>query len=122
MKRAVLAACGSALLLAGPGCALFHAKKSEIPEATLPDWIGRVVMVDATHNFVLVDTGVGMDLKAGTEVMTFRDKQRTGLLRVTDEIRPPYVAMEIQEGAPSLGDQAAVDESHPAPAATPPSD
>lgn len=106
-----------ALLSAGSGCALFGPKEPEVPEATLPAWIGRVVMVDAAHRFVLVDTGVGMTLNAGTEVMTFREKRRTGLLRVTDEVRPPYAAMEIVEGAPDLGDQAAIDESRPEPAA-----
>ena len=76
-------------------------------------------MVDTTHQFVLVDTGAGMALSAGTVVMTLRDKRRTALLKITDEVRPPYVAMEILEGAPALGDQAVVDESGPAPAPPP---
>lgn len=85
----------------------------------MPAWIGRVVMVDTIHRFVLVDTGVGMKLDAGSAVLTLRDKRRTGLLRVTDEVRPPYVALQIVAGTPALGDQAAVDESRPAPAAAP---
>jgi len=107
------------LTLAGSGCALLGPKTPEIPEATLPAWIGRVVMVDTTHRFVLVDTGAGTALAAGTDVMTLRDKRRTALLRVTDEVRPPYVAMEILEGAPALGDQAVIDEGGPEPAPAP---
>lgn len=120
MKRPLLAALAVSTL-AGSGCALFGPKEPEIPEATLPAWIGRVVMVDTTHQFVLVDTGAGTALSAGTSVMTLRDKRRTGLLKVTDEARPPYVAMEILEGAPALGDQAVIDESGPD-AAAPPSE
>lgn len=119
VKRSIFAAWTLALLLAGPGCALFGPKEPEVPEATLPAWIGRVVMVDTIHRFVLVDTGVGMKLDAGSAVLTLRDKRRTGLLRVTDEVRPPYVALQIVAGTPALGDQAAVDESRPAPAAAP---
>ena len=119
MKRTRLSLAAAVLVLAGSGCALFGPKEPEIPEATLPAWIGRVVMVDATHRFVLVDTGAGMALAAGTDVMTLRDKRRTALLRVTDEVRPPYVAMEILEGAPALGDQAVIDEGRREPAAPP---
>jgi hypothetical protein len=119
VKRIIFAAWTVVLLLAGSGCALFGPKEPEVPEATLPAWIGRVVMVDTTHRFVLVDTGVGMKLDAGTDVMTLRDKRRTGLLRVTDEVRPPYVAMQIVAGTPALGDQAAIDESRPEPAVPP---
>jgi hypothetical protein len=120
VKRAFLPAWVAVLsLLAGSGCAMFGPKKTEIPEATLPAWIGRVVMVDSTHGFVLVDTGAGLALGAGMEVMTFRDKRPTGRLRVTDEARPPYVAMEILEGAPALGDQAVIDESRPEAPVTP---
>jgi hypothetical protein len=39
------------------GCAHFGPKKPEVPEATLPTWLGRVVMVDTLHRFVLVDAG-----------------------------------------------------------------
>jgi len=99
------------------GCALFPPKEPAVPEATLPSWIGRVVMVDGVHRFVLVDTGGGAPPRPGTLVMTLREKRRTGLLRVTEDARPPYVAMEILEGDPQLGDQAALDESRAVPAA-----
>ena len=113
-------------VLTASGCTvlqpLFGPKKSEIPEATLPAWIGRVVMVDATHRFVLVDTGASAAPTAGTEVFTLRDKRKTSVLRVTGEARPPYVAMEILDGEPELGDQAAIDESGKTPALSPPSE
>ena len=115
MKRFLLSAL-AVPVLAVSGCALFGPKEPEIPEATLPAWIGRVVMVDTAHQFVLVETGGGAALAAGAGVMTLRDKRRTASLRVTDEARPPYTAMEILDGAPALGDQAVIDEGAPGPA------
>lgn len=110
-------------LLTASGCTvlqpLLGPREPEIPEATLPAWIGRVVMVDTTHRFVLVDTGASAAPSAGAEVLTLRDKRKTSVLRVTGEARPPYVAMEILEGEPALGDQAAIDESGNAPALPP---
>jgi hypothetical protein len=88
-------------------------KKPEAPEATLPTWIGRVVMVDAENKFALVDTGAPIRLPAGKKLLAFRDKQRTALLETTGETRPPFVAVEMVEGMPSLDDQVAVDESRP---------
>jgi len=89
----------------------FKPKKPEAPEAALPAWIGRVVMVDAIHRFVLVDTGAGAAPSVGAKILTIRDKRKTAVLRATGEARQPYVAMEIVEGEPALGDQAALDES-----------
>jgi hypothetical protein len=99
-----------------PGCALFGPKEPAIPEATLPAWIGRVIMVDSVNRFVLVDTGAAVAPAAGTVVTTLREKRRSGVLRVTEDARPPYVAMEIVEGDPQSGDQAALEEGREAPA------
>jgi len=100
-----------AVLCGASGCAHFGPKKPEVPEATLPTWLGRVVMVDTFHRFVLVDAGSASPPAAGREVVTLRDKRRTALLRVTAETRPPYIAMDILEGEPALGDQAALEEA-----------
>jgi hypothetical protein len=88
-------------------------KKPEAPEATLPAWIGRVVMVDGDNKFALVDTGAPLRLPPGKQLLAFREKQRTALLETTDETRPPFLAVQIVEGMPSLEDQVAVDESRP---------
>ena len=88
-------------------------KKPEAPEATLPAWIGRVVMVDGENKFALVDTGAPLRLPPGKKLLAFREKQRTALLETTDETRPPFLAVRIVEGMPSLQDQVAVDESRP---------
>lgn len=98
------------IIFCGPGCALLGAKKQEIPEATLPSWIGRVIMVETGHRFVLVDVGAGSGPAAGTAAMAYRERRRTAQLIVTEESRPPYVAMEVIEGGPALGDQVVADD------------
>lgn len=113
MKTRLLPALVAAFLLPAAGCALVGIKKKEVPQATLPAKFGSVVMVDSVHRFALVDTGAAIGSVAGARVMTFRDKQRTAALRVTGEARPPYVALEILEGEPAIGDQALLDESRP---------
>ena len=101
------------------GCAHFGPKKPGVPEATLPTWVGRVVMVDTVHRFVLVDAGSASGPAVGRDVVTLRDKHQTALLRVTAEARPPYIALDILEGEPALGDQAALEEGHAPPADSP---
>jgi hypothetical protein len=110
------------LALACQGCSLvgWGRKEEEVPEASLPSWLGRVVMVDEAHGFVLIDTGAAMTLEPGAVVLTFREQSRTASLRVTKEARPPYIALEIVEGSPAIGDQAALDESRSPQPAEPP--
>lgn len=96
--------------LAVSGCAWWGPKTPEVPEATLPTWAGRIAMVDTAHRFALVDTGAPMVLPTGANLISFRGKQRTATLVVTPEARPPYLAVEIVEGMPALGDQVALDE------------
>jgi len=93
-------------------------KKPEAPEATLPTWMGRVVMVDAENRFALVDTGAPIKLPAGQKLLAFREKQRTAVLETTSEIRPPFLAVKLIDGIPALDDQVALDESR-APEALP---
>ena len=119
MKARLPALLLGAALCGVSGCAHFGPKKPEVPETTLPTWLGRVVMVDTLPRFVLVDAGSASAPAAGRDVVTLRDKRKTALLRVTAETRPPYVAMDILEGEPALGDQAALEESREPPAEAP---
>lgn len=106
-----------------PGCSLLPKwgdgwfglvkKKPEAPEATLPTWIGRVVMVDTDNRFALIDTGAPMRLAPGQRLLAFREKQRTAVLESTGEMHPPFLAVQLVEGTPALGDQVAADESRP---------
>ena len=88
-------------------------KKPEAPEATLPSWLGRVVMVDVENHFALVDTGAPLRLPPGQKLLAFRDKQRTAVLETTSENRPPFLAVNFLDGMPAVDDQVAVDESRP---------
>ena len=94
-------------------CGLLGKKEDDTPEATLPTWVGRVVMVDATHRFVLVEGGMLARLAPDANLLAFREGRRTAALRLTAENRPPYLAADITEGLPAIGDNVALDESRP---------
>ena len=113
--RAIVARLLAALLLplALTGCGLLWKKKPPVPEATLPAWVGRVVMVDADNRFALVDTGAPAQIAPGTKLLAFREQRRTATLSATADNRPPYMAADITEGLPSTDDQVALDETHP---------
>lgn len=131
MHRAFLSALLVAVLAVASGCSWLPKtpkwadgwfglvkKKTEAPEATLPTWMGRVVMVDVGNRFALVDTGAPIKLPAGQKLLAFREKQRTAVLETTSEIRPPFLAVKLIDGTPALDDQVALDESR-APEALP---
>lgn len=96
-----------------PACGLFFKKPPDAPEATLPTWIGRVVMVDGAHRFALVETSLPPRLEPDTRLLAFRDRRVTADLTVTPENRPPYLAVAIASGMPAVGDTVALDESRP---------
>ena len=102
-------AIAAAVLLAG--CGLFFKKPPGAPEATLPTWIGRVVMVDEAHRFALVETSLPPKLEPDARLLAFRDRRVTADLVVTPEKRPPYLAVTIVRGMPGTGDTVALDES-----------
>lgn len=106
-------AIAAAALLAG--CGLFFKKPPGAPEATLPTWIGRVVMVDEAHRFALVETSLPPKLEPDARLLAFRDRRVTADLAVTPENRPPYLAVTIVRGMPATGDTVALDESQPDP-------
>jgi len=95
------------------GCGFFEKKAEDIPGATLPMRVGRVVMVDAGHRFVLLETGSAMRLAPGAGLLARRQRQTVATLEVTAESRPPYVAADILEGMPAVGDSVFLDESLP---------
>lgn len=95
------------------GCGLLPRKPPEAPGATLPTWIGRVVMVDAAHRFALVETSLPPRLEPEASLLAFRERRVTATLAVTPENRPPYLAVSILSGMPASGDTVALDESRP---------
>jgi len=96
------------------GCGLLGKKQpDDTPEATLPTWVGKIVMVDATHRFVLIEGGMLARMAPDADLLAFRERRRTASLRLTAESRPPYLAADIIEGLPAIGDTVALDESRP---------
>lgn len=126
MRHLLLSTVLGVVILSVPGCAWLPKtprwadnwfglvkKKPAAPEATLPTWMGRVVMVDGENRFALVDTGAPVRVQAGQKLLAFREKQRTAVLETTPESRPPFLAVKLLDGMPAVDDQVAVDESRP---------
>lgn len=101
----------AAVLLAG--CGLLGKKVEDVPGATLPTRVGRIVMVDAAHRFALLDASTARNLAPRAELIALRDRRTAATLVLTAESRPPFLAAEITSGMPAVGDSVFLDESLP---------
>lgn len=89
-------------------------KKSDAPPAaTLPTWLGEVVMVDAERRFVLVDTGAGTRIPPDTLLQAYTGLQPSAKLSASADARPPFLVADIVAGAPRAGDRIVLDEARP---------
>lgn len=102
--------CAAALLSA---CGVLGKKPEDVPGATLPTRVGRIVMVDAAHRFALLDAGTARNLAPRAELIALRDRKTAATLVLTAESRPPFLAAEITSGMPVVGDSVFLDESLP---------
>jgi hypothetical protein len=99
----VLLAC-----LAANGCSVFHRKKKQEPAQTEqkaePRRIGTVALVNDELHFALVDTGTLYQPPKGTALKTFANGRQTGVLTVSGERKPPFIAADVAQGTPAHGD------------------
>lgn len=107
----------SALLLAFlpllPGCA--HGKKAEEKSAAtktapVPRKIGQIALVNSELGFALIDVDMGFAPLSGTALKTFprgsepMPDAETAILTVSQERRPPFIAVDVVRGQPQKGD------------------
>ncbi|MGC3990558.1 MAG: hypothetical protein QM796_12930 [Chthoniobacteraceae bacterium] len=89
------------------GCAVFHKKKPQKPaasEESKPHPIGTVTLVNEDLKFVLIDVGPSYLPQRGQAVKTFTNGQESGILAITGERQPPFIAADIVKGSPQKGD------------------
>jgi hypothetical protein len=90
------------------GCSILpHKKKQQAVQAeqgTEPRRVGSVALVNEKLRFVLVDTGTLYQPAHETALKTFTNGLQTGVLSVSKERKPPFVAADIVQGAPGRGD------------------
>ncbi len=66
--------------------------------------IGKVVHVDSTYGFVLVDVGLLTGFVPGTEIQSRQGEAVTAVLKITPEALRPFLTADIVQGKPQLGD------------------
>ena len=99
----ILIACLSVLTLTA--CA--PRTRSNAPAAALgPRVVGEVTVVDEEKRFVLIDLESNLYVPApGTALRTTNAQGETSHLKASPEQKRPFVAADIVDGDPAVGDQ-----------------
>jgi hypothetical protein len=96
---------GSAFILSG--CA--HEKRPEGPAsaaAVPPRVVGEVAVVDEEKRFVLIDLESNLYVPApGTALRAINAKGEIAHLKASPEQKRPFVAADIVDGEPGVGDE-----------------
>ncbi len=78
------------------------------PAAPVPSKLAaKVVMVKAEpeYRFVVIEFSSPEIPSAGSQLTTYRGKERTATVKVTEPVRPPHVTADILDGQPRVGDE-----------------
>ena len=95
---------GSILIL--NGCAREKQPTTPPPAATAPRVVGEVAIVDEEKRFVLIDLESNLYVPApGTELRTTNARGETAHLKASPEQKRPFVAADIVDGDPAVGDE-----------------
>jgi hypothetical protein len=73
-------------------------------EATAPQLIGTIALVNEDGHFVLIDNGSRPTPPTGAALKTFTGGAESAVLTVGSVRRPPFVVADIVKGAPKKGD------------------
>ncbi len=91
------------------GCAWRNRKARErearrIAEATAPQLVGTIALVNEDGHFVLIDNGSRPTPPTGAALKTFTGGAESAVLTVGLVRRPPFVVADIVKGIPKKGD------------------
>jgi hypothetical protein len=74
--------------------------------STIRRTVGEVVVVDEERRFVLIDLQSNLYVPApGVKLRTMHNSTETGRLKTSPEQKRPFVAADIIDGKPAVGDQ-----------------
>ena len=83
-----------------------RAGASPTPTPIVRQLVGQVAIVDAEQRFVLIDLGSNLYVpEPGLLLRAGNDSGETAQLKTTPEQNRPFVAADIVEGHPLVGDQ-----------------
>ncbi len=90
------------------GCApgAHRSKPPSAAAATKPRLVGEVAVVDEEKKFVLIDLESNLYVPApGTKLQTTNAAGGTAHLKASPEQKRPFIAADIVDGDPAVGDQ-----------------
>jgi hypothetical protein len=99
------------LAMSGPGCGLLRKRPVKRDDSHVREMldgrrpIGQIAMLDREHEFVLIRSPLPESLKEKT-MLVARDAagSTTGKLKVSPEKKRTFLAADITEGSPKMGD------------------
>jgi len=88
------------------GCAREEESKAPQPATVAPRVVGEVAIVDEGKRFVLIDLDSNLYVPApGTALQAINAKGEIAHLKASPEQKRPFVAADIVDGEPAVGDE-----------------
>ena len=104
ISLACLTITGSILALSS--CAPKKRPEAPAPAAIAPRVVGEIAVVDEEKRFVLIDLESHLYVPApGTALRAINAKGETAHLKASPEQKRPFVAADIVDGDPAVGDE-----------------
>jgi hypothetical protein len=93
-------------LFAFPGCATQPRPAAGAPLPARPSVVGEIAMVDEEKRFVLIDLGSNLYVPApGAAMHSMNAAGPTAHLNASAEQKRPFIAADIIDGEPTVGDE-----------------
>jgi hypothetical protein len=93
-------------ILASSGCAPTVAPKRAAAAVTRPSVVGEIAVVDEEKRFVLIDLESNLYVPLpGTELRSKNAAGEIAHLKASPEQKRPFIAADIVDGDPAVGDQ-----------------
>ena len=104
--RLTIAVAAAILLLPCTGCAPGARPTAATTAPSAPTVIGEVAVVDEEKKFVLIDLDSNLYVpSAGTTLRATNASGQTAHLKASPEQKRPFIAADIVDGDPAVGDQ-----------------
>ena len=102
----MIAGAATSSLLTFPGCASQPRTPTVAPRPALPSVVGEIAIVDEEKCFVLIDLGSNLYVPApGAAMHSTNAAGATAHLKASPEQKRPFIAADIIDGEPAVGDE-----------------
>jgi hypothetical protein len=102
----MIAAAAAASVLPLSGCAPRPRSVATVPAAVRPSVVGEIAVVDEEKRFVLIDLDSNLYVPApGAALRSTNPAGETAHLRASPEQKRPFIAADIVDGEPAVGDE-----------------